>query len=72
MYKMLDQYADKIKGSFSFFDRLIINGYLRPFLSEQMRGSALYKLNVLNKEFKSYFMNITDALIKNIELEFGK
>ena len=24
MCKMLDQYSDKIKGSFSFFDRMII------------------------------------------------
>ena len=67
MCKMLDQYADKIKGSFSFFDRMIINGYFRPFLSEKMRSGALYQLNVLNKDFKSYFMNVTDMLIKNIE-----
>ena len=31
MCKMLDQYADKIKGSFSFFDRMIINGDLRHY-----------------------------------------
>ena len=36
--KMVDQYADKIKGPFSFFDRMIINGYFRPFLSERMRS----------------------------------
>ena len=52
MCKMLNQYADKIKGSFSFFDRMILNGYFRPFLSEQMHGGALYSLNVLNKDFK--------------------
>ena len=28
MCKMIDQYADKIKGQFSFFDRMIINGLL--------------------------------------------
>ncbi len=52
MCKILDQYADKIKGTFSFFDRMI-NGYFRPFLSGQMRGWALYQLGVLNKDFLS-------------------
>ena len=67
MCKMLDQYADKIKGSFSFFDRMIINGYFRPFLSEQMRIGALYQLGVLYKDFKSYFMDVTKALTDHIE-----
>ena len=26
MCKMINQYADKIKGQFAFFDRMIING----------------------------------------------
>lgn len=42
MCKMVDQYADKIKGQFSFFDRMIINGYFRPLLSEQTRIGYLY------------------------------
>ena len=67
MCKMLDQYADKIKGSFSFFDRMIINGYFRPLLSEQMRVGALYKLGILYKDFKSYFMNVTKSLTEHIE-----
>ena len=67
MCKMLDQYAEKIKGSFSFFDRMIINGYFRPFLSEQMRSGALYQLGVLYKDFKSYFMDVTKSLTTHIE-----
>ena len=35
MCKMINQYADKIKGQFSFFDQMIINGYFRPLLSEK-------------------------------------
>ena len=30
MYKMIKQYAEKIKRTFSFFDRIIINSYIRP------------------------------------------
>ena len=67
MCKILEQYSDKINGLFSFFDRMIINGYFRPLLSEQMRGGALYQLGVLYKDFKSYFMNITNSIISNIE-----
>ena len=75
MCKMLDQYADKIKGSFSFFDRMIINGYFRPLLSEQMRVGALYQLGILYKDFKSYFMDVTKSLtehIKNSTTELGR
>lgn len=67
MCKMLDQYADKIKGSFAFFDRLIINGYFRSFIAENMRPYALSQLGVLYKDFKQYFMEITESLKKHIE-----
>ena len=67
MCKILEQYSDKINGLFSFFDRMIINGYFRPLLSEQIRGGALYQLGVLYKDFKSYFMDITNSIISNIE-----
>ena len=66
MCKMLNQYADKIKGSFSFFDRMIINGYFRPFLSEQMRVGALCRLGILYKDFKTYFMDVTKSLTEHI------
>ena len=75
MCKMLDQYADKIKGSFSFFDRLIINGYIRSFIAEEMRPYALSKLGVLYKDFKGYFTGITDELkahIENSAAELGR
>ena len=53
MCKILEQYADKIKGSFSFFDRMIINGYIRPLMNEYSRSSSLYYLGVLYKDYKS-------------------
>ncbi len=67
MYKMLDQYSDKIKGAFSFFDRIIINGYLWPLMNEHSRSGALYQLGVLYKNFKAYFMTVTDSIKNRIE-----
>ncbi len=67
MCKMIDQYADKIKGKFSFFDRMIINGYFRPLISEETRIGCLYSLGIPLGDFTDYFKNVTDHLMKQIE-----
>ena len=67
MPKMVDQYSEKIKGSFSFFDRMIINGYIRPLTADHSRAGALYQLGVPYKDYKSYFMNVTEKLKVRIE-----
>ena len=67
MCKMVDQYSDKIKGTFSFFDRMIINGYLNPLMNEHSRSDALGQLGVLYKNYKDYFMRVTNSIIKQIE-----
>lgn len=63
---MLDQYSDKIKGSFSFFDRMIFNGYLRMF-HESMMAQSLWQMKILYKDFKDYFTNVTETLTSHIE-----
>ena len=67
MCKMLDQYNDKIKGSFSFFDRMIINGYINPLINEHSRAGALYQLGVLYKNYKDYFSNVTESIKRKIQ-----
>ncbi len=67
MCKMIDQYADKIKGQFSFFDRMIINGYFRPLRSEQSRIGCLYSMGIPLRDFTGYFKNVTEQLVSNIE-----
>ncbi len=67
MCKMIDQYADKIKGTFSFFDRMIINGYIRPLFLDWERQYGLSRLGVLYKDFKPYVMNVTDSIRSRIE-----
>lgn len=60
MCKMVNQFADKIKRPFSFFDRMIINGYFRPLLSEQTQIDRQYSMGIRN--FTEYFKGITDHL----------
>ena len=67
MCKMINQFADKIKGQFSFFDRMIINGYFRPFLSEQTRIGSLYSMGIPLRDFTKYFKDVTDSLVSQIE-----
>ena len=67
MCKMIDQYADKIKGSFSFFDRMIINGYLRPLYFEHERNYGLSQLGILYKDFKAYVIEVTESIKSRIE-----
>ena len=67
MCKMIEQVADKIKGLFSFFDRMIINGYFRPLLSEQTRIGYLYSMGIPLRDFTEYFKNVTEHLAKQVE-----
>ena len=67
MAKMIEQFAEEIKGVFGYFDRMMLKGYIQPFLSEKTRIRALYALGVLYKDFTSYFTNVTDTIKKNIE-----
>lgn len=67
MCKMINQFADKIKGQFSFFDRMIINGYFRPLLSEQNRIGYLYSMGIPLRDFTEYFRNVTDLPVKQLE-----
>jgi len=64
---MIDQFANKIKGQFAFFDRIIINGYFRPLLSKQSRIGCLYSMGIPLRDFTDYFKNVTDRLIRQIE-----
>ena len=49
MNTILEQYKDKIKGSFSFFDRMIIKGHIFQLFSRSDSRFFLSSLNVLLK-----------------------
>ena len=51
MNTILNQYADKINGTFSFFDRIIIKGHIRQFFSPSGKSHFLsYNNTLLNFE----------------------
>lgn len=60
MENILTQYADKINGSFSFFDRMIITGHLRSFFNSMMY--FLSEENVLLKDYGAYVQGVTDSI----------
>ena len=65
MTNILTQYEDKINGTFSFFDRMILTGHIRPFFS-----SMLYFLsaeNVLLKDYGAYAQNMTDNIKSHVQ-----
>ncbi len=65
MKDILTQYKDKINGTFSFFDRMIITGHLRSFFN-----AMLYFLscqNVLLKDYGSYAQGITDSIKAHVQ-----
>lgn len=67
MQKRIIQFAAKIKGQFSFFNWMIINGYFRPLLSEQTLIDYLYFMSIPLWDFTKYFKDVTDRLVKQIE-----
>ena len=47
MNTILEQFKDKINGTFAFFDRMIIKGHIRQFFSTSGKGYFLSEQNVL-------------------------
>lgn len=67
MNTILNQYADKINGTFSFFDRMIIKGHIRQLFSPSGKNHFLSYNNILLKDFPAYAQSITKTLCDHIE-----
>jgi hypothetical protein len=67
MNTILEQYADKINGTFSFFDRIIVKGHIRQFFSPSGKKHFLSYNNVLLKDFSVYAQSVTESVCKHIE-----
>lgn len=67
MNTILNQFQDKINGTFSFFDRMIIKGHIRQFFSTSGSGYFLSSLNVLLKDFSSFANQVTNTLVSQVE-----
>ena len=64
MENILKHYNDKIKGVFSFFDRMILTGHLRPFFHAML--FFLSEQNVLLKDYGSYAQGITENIKEHV------
>jgi hypothetical protein len=67
MSNIIEQYADKINGTFSFFDRMIIKGHIRQFYSPSGKKHFLSYNNILLKDFSAYANTVTEVLCKHVE-----
>jgi len=67
MNTILNQFKDKINGTFSFFDRIIIKGHIRSFFSTSGRGYFLSQQNILLKDFSSYAQQVTSEIVSHVE-----
>lgn len=67
MNTILEQFKDKINGTFSFFDRIIIKGHIRQFFSPSGKSHFLSYNNILLKDFPSYAQSITKSICDHIE-----
>jgi len=67
MDTILEQFQEKIKGTFSFFDRIIIKGHIRQFFSPSGKRHFLSYNNILLKDFSAYAQSVTNNLCEHIE-----
>ena len=67
MSTILEQYEDKINGTFSFFDRMIIKGHIFQLFSLSGRKFFLSSLDVLLKDFSAYAAQVTEQIVSHVE-----
>ena len=67
MNTILNQFSDKINGTFSFFDRMIIKGHIFQLFSLSGRKFFLSSLNVLLKDFSAYANQVTSQIVSHVE-----
>ena len=67
MNTILEQYKDKINGTFSFFDRMIIKGHIFQLFSLSGRKFFLSTLNVLLKDFSAYANQVSSQIVSHVE-----
>lgn len=67
MNTILEQFKDKINGTFSFFDRIIIKGHILQFFSPSGKKYFLSQNNVLLKDFSAYAIQVTNDIVSHTE-----
>ena len=64
---ILEQYSDRINGTFSFFDRIIIRGHITRFFTSNGMGSYASQCGVKLKDFSKYAESVTNELKASVK-----
>jgi hypothetical protein len=67
MDTLLNKFATVVNGVITGFDRIIFKGMIRPIMHSSGMESFLVSKKVLNKDFKSYTMAQSQAIIESAE-----
>ena len=67
MANILDDYTEKINGTFTFFDRIIIQGNIQQLVMPGQDVQSLYRMGVLLKDYKVKVEEITKQIVDGIE-----
>ena len=67
MCAVMEQFGQNVKGTFSFFDWMIIDGYIQPLTMEFRRAEALSHLGILYKDFTAHFHSVTEQIKQRAE-----
>lgn len=59
---IIDKYKDKINGSLSTFDRMILKGHIRQFFSPSGKKHFLSQENLKYKDFGEYALKVTTKI----------
>lgn len=64
---ILDRYSNRINGTFTFFDRIMIKGYLTRFFTTGGAGSYASQCGIMLKDFSTYAKQVTEELKQKIK-----
>jgi len=67
MDTLFHRFQDVVKGLLEGFDRIVFKGILRPIAYTEGMQSFLFSHNVLNKNYKEWTVNQSDAIIQSAQ-----
>ena len=67
MDTLLHRFGEKIKGVVQGFDRIVFKGIISPIMHSAGMESFLVSRRVMNKDFKSYAMAQSQAIVESAE-----
>lgn len=67
MKKLIERFADLVKGSITGFDRIVFKGFILPLMSAQGAMSFCRTKGILNKDYKQWMIKQTACIVKRAE-----